>query len=283
MEYWRINTDHGARADLRTCDVWYRFGMAFTGDFVGERSNHDKVFRKLLPGDGVFMHHSSLGVVGYGIVAEEWDRKTYEGQERLLYRKELYEYRIAVDWAGNCDCREEALPISGRLPHMGTYTHVNTKKWDVQGILQDLRNRALWRGRCADSVKTILPGETDNMKTDEIHRILSCIGNPVKFKYPGNEGDKCGVLKDRVVVESTNDLGTVPYWDVVDLIEFDSEREPEWIRIGYYRKPKSKLNWGSQTTITEPISIWKRILVNAVREKKWFRDLLQDVLRESKE
>jgi hypothetical protein len=54
------------------------------------------------------------------------------------------------------------------------------------------------------------------------------------------------------------------------------EKEPKWIRIGYYRKPKDTLNWGSQTTITEPVSIWKRILVNAAREKKWFRDLLED-------
>ena len=103
---------------------------------------------------------------------------------------------------------------------------------------------------------------------DDLNRILSCIGKRVSFKYPGNEGDKHGILKDRAVVESTNALGAVPYWDVVDLIEFEDEEEPEWIRIGYYRKPKHKLNWGSQTTITEPVSIWKRILVSAAREKK---------------
>ena len=40
---------------------------------------------------------------------------------------------------------------------------------------------------------------------------------------------------------------------------------------------------GSQTTITEPISIWKRILVTTARDKKWFRDLLEDVLVELKE
>jgi hypothetical protein len=78
--------------------------------------------------------------------------------------------------------------------------------------------------------------------TDEIDRILSCIGRKVSFKYPGNEGDKHGILKDRGVVESANDVGMVPYWEVVDLIEFKHEKEPEWIRIGYYRKPKRKLN-----------------------------------------
>ena len=93
---------------------------------------------------------------------------------------------------------------------------------------------------------------------------------------------KHGILKDRVVVESTNESGAVPHWDVVDLIEFKDEKEPEWIRIGYYRKPKHTLNWGSQTTITEPVSIWKRILVNAAQEKKRFRDMLEDVMIELK-
>ncbi len=121
-----------------------------------------------------------------------------------------------------------------------------------------------------------------NHTTDELHRILSCIGRGVSFKYPGNEGDKHGILKDRAVVESTNESGAVPYWDVVDLIEFKDEKESEWIRTGYYRKPKHRLNWGSQTTITEPVSIWKRILVNAAKEKKWFRNLLEDVMIEVK-
>jgi hypothetical protein len=119
-----------------------------------------------------------------------------------------------------------------------------------------------------------------NHTYEDIKKILSCIGRKVSFKYPGNEGDKFGVLKDRAVVESTNYIGDVPYWDVVDLIEFKGEKEPQWIRIGYYRKPKQSLNWGSQTTITEPISIWKKILINTAREKKWFRELLEDVMNE---
>ena len=123
---------------------------------------------------------------------------------------------------------------------------------------------------------------TDPM-TDVLHKILSKIGKPVSFKYPGNEGRKEGILKDRAVVESANRSGAVPYWDVVDLIEFEGEEEPEWIRIGYYRRPEHGLQWGSQTTITEPVSIWKRILVNAAREKAWFRDLLEGVMKELKE
>lgn len=131
-----------------------------------------------------------------------------------------------------------------------------------------------------DGVWTIGP---TNPAMDEITQILSRIESKVAFKYPGatkTDTEKHGVLKDRSVCESTNAPGSVPYWDVVDLIEFAGEPEPKWIRIGYYRKPGKTLNWGSQTTITEPISIWKRILVKAAREKKWFRDLLNDVMDE---
>jgi len=106
------------------------------------------------------------------------------------------------------------------------------------------------------------------------------IGTRVSFQYLGNEGTKQGVLKDRAVVDSANAPGAVPYWDVVDLIEFENEAEPEWIRIGYYRKPGARLVWGSQTTITEPISVWKRLLISTAREKTWFRKLLEDVVRE---
>lgn len=119
-----------------------------------------------------------------------------------------------------------------------------------------------------------------NPANNVIAKILSRIGKEVSFKYPGNEGSKHGILKDRTVVKSSN-VGTVPYWDVVDLIEFEGKRKSKWIRIGYYRK-KQKLNWGSQTTITEPISIWKKILVNAAREKEWFQKLLEDVIKELK-
>ena|SRR5258705_5340316 len=117
------------------------------------------------------------------------------------------------------------------------------------------------------------------MPSDEIDKILSRIGTKVDYIFPGDERSQHGILKDRSVIESQYG-GTVPYWDVVDLIEFQGEKEPEVIRIGYYRKPGQNLNWGSQTTITETVSGWKRMLVKAAREKKWFRDLLEDVMRE---
>jgi hypothetical protein len=81
MKYWRINTDSTARVDVKTCDLWYKLEMAFAGDFAETKRRHDTLFGKLSPGDGVFMHHSRLGIVGYGIVREEWNGETYKGRD----------------------------------------------------------------------------------------------------------------------------------------------------------------------------------------------------------
>ena len=118
---------------------------------------------------------------------------------------------------------------------------------------------------------------------DDLSKILSAIGKKVNFTYPEGEGKKQGILKERVALKSTNRYLNVPYWNVVDLIEFQGEQEPR-IRIGYYRKPRNSLNprYASQTTITEPVSVWKEILVNAAQEKKWFRELIEDVMRRLK-
>lgn len=113
-----------------------------------------------------------------------------------------------------------------------------------------------------------------------IARILSKIGHPVTFTYPDGEPNASGILKDRYVLPAQGERSDVPYWDVVDLIEFPKEAEREWIRIGYYRMPKNRLVWGSQTTITEPIAVWRSLLTNAARSKTWFRGLLEDVLRD---
>lgn len=111
-----------------------------------------------------------------------------------------------------------------------------------------------------------------------VARILEAVGRRVSFRYPGDEKHKSGHLIDRAVVRSNPGARGVPYWDVVDLIEFKGEKNPEWIRIGYYRKPKSRLQWGSQTTITEPVKTWKRVLVKAANQKPWFHALLVGVV-----
>ena len=76
-----------------------------------------------------------------------------------------------------------------------------------------------------------------NGSPSEINKILSCIGKPVTYTYPGDEPSQHNILRDRSVFESPYG-GTVPYWDVVDLIEFKGEKE-QFIRIGYYRKPSN--------------------------------------------
>lgn len=102
--------------------------------------------------------------------------------------------------------------------------------------------------------------------------IASRIGEDVSFKPPA---EKKGILKDRAVIENP------PYWDVVDLIHFEGDEEPDWLRISYYFKsPKGRLTWGGQTSITEPISVWKRIFLQASREKKWFREILTGVMKD---
>jgi len=112
-------------------------------------------------------------------------------------------------------------------------------------------------------------------------KIRSRIGAPVTFKYPGNEGTVKGVLKERALIESKSSTSGIPYWDVVDLIEFPDHPESLWMRIGYYRMPKNRLVWGGQTTITEPLTVWKRLLVAATLQMPWFHALLRDVLEEA--
>lgn len=118
---------------------------------------------------------------------------------------------------------------------------------------------------------------------DIMAKLMRPVGKKVSFQYPGNEGHKHGILKDRTVVASNPGSDGVFYWDVVDLIRFQDEPEPDWIRIGYYRRPKDRLVWGSQTTITEPVGVWKRILLDAARQKSWFRELLEEVMDELRE
>ena len=74
----------------------------------------------------------------------------------------------------------------------------------------------------------------------EEKKILDKIGQPVNFNYPSGEKNLKGILKDRCVLNPDGRIG-IPYWDVVDLIKFSEEYETDWIRIGYYRKAKEKL------------------------------------------
>jgi hypothetical protein len=148
MKYWRINTDSEGEKNPMTCDLWYMFHMAFAGDYKKNPGDHSTIFKKLEAGDGIFMHHTGLGVVGYGEVITTWDGKYHKGNAKKVYknnaRAEFYEYRIEVDWKEEYDCRKNPLSIRYRLPYRGIYSHIDTEKWDVQSVLRDLtiRNQA---------------------------------------------------------------------------------------------------------------------------------------------
>jgi hypothetical protein len=82
-----------------------------------------------------------------------------------------------------------------------------------------------------------------------VEKILNRIGKSVTYEYPGSEGKRRGVLRDRTVLSAGRNPTGVHYWHIVDLIDFSDHKEP-WIRIGYYRKPKDRLVFAGQTTST---------------------------------
>lgn len=112
-----------------------------------------------------------------------------------------------------------------------------------------------------------------------VQRMLRPINKPVSFTYPGTDGPMRGILMDRAVIRG-GDVAGAKYWDVVDLIEFGTKRSDRCIRISYYRQVGDKLGWAGQTSITEPLHVWKRMFVQAALEKPWFRDLLLSAVDE---
>ena len=107
-------------------------------------------------------------------------------------------------------------------------------------------------------------------------RILSAVGRQVRFRYPSARLPILGVLKDRVTSKAAPVHG-VAYWDVIDLIEFPDQPEPLWMRVGYYRCDNGRLRWGSQTSLTEPLSAW-RALLRRGSDRPWIREVLDGVL-----
>ena len=84
------------------------------------------------------MHHNGLGIVGYGLVKEFWDGRSYTGDERLLYQEEFYEYRIPVEWDPASDCRSHPVSVQG-LPYRQTSSLLEPEKHPVQQLLIQLR------------------------------------------------------------------------------------------------------------------------------------------------
>jgi hypothetical protein len=132
-------------------------------------------------------------------------------------------------------------------------------------------------------VRTLCTMETSGMKTINEHiinKIRSRTGKRVSFQYPGGD-HKTGILRDREVLSSPDSTG-VPYWEVVDQIEFEDEEE-RWIRFGYYcLSPEGRLVWASKTALTDSTENWKELFVHAARQKPWFRRFLEEVMAELK-
>ena len=81
-------------------------------------------------------NHRKKGYVGVGEVYEVWDGRSYENNDRILYRKELYEYRIGIDWF--IDWRESpkehsqvGLPITP-----ATWGRIDEKKYPVRSLIE---------------------------------------------------------------------------------------------------------------------------------------------------
>lgn len=92
--YWFINTDAASVKNCKTCDLWFRYGMAFSG---GDWKNFGLPMGKLKPSDVLIMFQDEVGIVGAGRVLETWDGQSYS--EKLIYSELDYsEYRIRVDW-----------------------------------------------------------------------------------------------------------------------------------------------------------------------------------------
>ena len=116
-------------------------------------------------------------------------------------------------------------------------------------------------------------------RKEALERMRRPINQPVSFTYPGTDRPVRGILKDRVVIRG-GDAAGAKYWDVVDLIEFGSKRADRNMRISYYRQVGDRLGWAGQTSITEPLHVWKRMFVQAALEKSWFRNLLFSAVAE---
>jgi len=109
-------------------------------------------------------------------------------------------------------------------------------------------------------------GKRRHLTEKEAHaRIMSKIGNPCSFKYPGGRHPQ-GHVRDRVALHSSNYDG-VDYWDVIDLLEFPPPEDRYWMRISYYRV-REKLYWAGQYSIAEPLDIMKKVLKQANKKLK---------------
>ena len=139
MAYYIINTDKNNGRKGKAYDIWYETQMAFAGDNGSDVGNHTGFFRKVNPGDYVFMYQSGEGIVGLG---EKWNERKYIGKDRLYYGTDDYEYRIRVKWYPEYDARNNPLIGKEYLPYRGYYAKINEEKWDVAKVKRILKEKS---------------------------------------------------------------------------------------------------------------------------------------------
>jgi hypothetical protein len=67
------------------------------------------------------------------------------------------------------------------------------------------------------------------------------------------------------------------YWNLLDLIRFEEERE-DWLRISYYRYRKDgQWVFAGQTSISAPFDSFSKLFIKAIKEKKWIRPLFKEI------
>ncbi len=140
MKFYYINTDSRVReGPVPTFDIWFQRGMAFAGDYSGDKGKHTTLFRKVEIGDALFMYHSGIGFVGLGEVEEKWDKKCYEGSERWLYLEDMIEYRIKVRWSFDWRSAPKSKQTLGLPATPNYYCVISPGKYKVVALVSNLK------------------------------------------------------------------------------------------------------------------------------------------------
>ena len=136
MDYFFINTDSFARKDVETCDLWFKYGMAFSG---GDKIKYGIPLLKIKSDDICLMYHNEIGITAVGYALETWDEKSWNQKQKLVYvDQDIDEYRIKVDWY--IDLRKK--PIDP-IQNLG---------YNPRGLLQPIKKH---KGRIIELIKTL--------------------------------------------------------------------------------------------------------------------------------
>ena len=142
MKYYFINTDAAARKNVRTCDIWFEYQMAFSG---GPWEKYGLPFRSLEPYDVCLMYHNKVGLVGAGRVLEKWDEQSYS--EKHIYMDYPFpEYRLSVDWYIDiCTNPIDTMIEFGYVPR-GFLKPIIQYREIAEGLIKRLESQVEFRG-----------------------------------------------------------------------------------------------------------------------------------------